>query len=57
MITIKTTPKYNGPYTTLKDIILQDNKISEEYFIKESELSKWEYQKGGKHEKRINKAS
>jgi len=57
VITIKTTPKYNGPYTTLKDIILQDNKISEEYFIKESELSKWEYQKGGKHEKRINKAS
>ena len=39
VITIKTTPKYNGPYTTLKDIILQDNKISEEYFIKESELS------------------
>lgn len=55
--TLKTVPKYDGHCTTLGEILIPDNQIPEEYFIKESELHKWEYQKWGKNEKRTNKAT
>ncbi len=57
VITLKATPNYEWHRTTLGEIIIDDNKVPEEYFIKDSELPKWEYQKGGKKEKRVNKTS
>jgi len=53
--TIKTTPKYDGPFTRLGDILIEEGKISEEFFIKPENLKKWEYLKGAKNEPRKTK--
>ena len=50
-----TIADYNGPYITLGDILVDEAKIPDEYYISEEELPKWEYQKGSKSLKRINK--
>lgn len=55
----KTEPDYHGTYTTLGDIIVKgkDRKyITEDFYISDADLPKWEYLKGAKHEKRKNKA-
>ena len=51
--TIQTSPDYNGPYTTLGDILEHD--VDEKYYIPESDIPKWEYMKGPKKEKRIDR--
>lgn len=50
-------PKYTGPSITLGDILVTSENIPEEFFIPASEVPKWEYAKGGKSEKRVNKAT
>ena len=55
--TMPANPDYSGPYVTLGDILLPDKDIPEEFFIHDSEISKWQYAKGGKSEKRINKTT
>lgn len=55
--TVATMPDYSGPYITLGDILLPDSDITEEFFIPNSEIPKWKYAKGGKSEKRVNKAT
>lgn len=57
--TYKVVPKYDGEYTTLGDILAtgEDRKlITDEFYIKEDVLPKWEYLKGAKHEIRKTKA-
>ena len=51
--TIKTQPNYDGKYTLLKDIIIED-KVASEYFIDELSIDKWNYLKGAKNEPRTN---
>lgn len=49
---------YNGPYTTLGDILLKgdDRKyITDEYYIPDDELEKWKYAKGPKQIPRTSK--
>lgn len=53
--TAKTTPFYNGPRITLRDILLPENEVPAEYFITEEELKQWKYLKGSKHEPRKTK--
>jgi DNA (cytosine-5)-methyltransferase 1 len=55
--TVKTVPEYTWKRTNLWDILLPDDQIPWEYFIKNEDISKWEYQKWWKHEKRTNKAT
>ena len=55
----KTTPHYDGPYTTLNDIVVRDGDrkyLKDEFYLTEEELPKWEYLKGAKHEERKTKA-
>jgi DNA (cytosine-5)-methyltransferase 1 len=55
--TIKTFPDYKGKKTLLKDIIIKDEtKIPLEYYIKEEDIKRWEYLKGGKKEARKSKS-
>jgi DNA (cytosine-5)-methyltransferase 1 len=54
VFTTKTTPKYNGSKTLLGDV-LQNGKVTEEFFIPSKDLPKWEYLKGGKKEIRTAK--
>lgn len=51
--TIKTKPDYEGDVTLLKDI-LQNGEVTDEFFIDEVDLSKWNYLKGAKKEMRKN---
>lgn len=50
-------PKYAGPSITLGDILVPPNEVPDDFFIPSSEVPKWEYAKGGKKEKRVNKAT
>lgn len=52
--TIKTQASYEGNFTTLKDILLNEDAIQEEFFVSEEEKPKWEYLKGAKKEIRKN---
>ena len=54
IITSKVFPKYSGKRTYLKDILLPENKVPEEFYINGS-LEKWKYLKGAKKETRFNK--
>lgn len=53
--TIKTHPIYTKNKITLRDIILPESKIPNEFFLTPETIKKWKYLKGAKSEKRINK--
>ena len=55
--TLDTIPQYNGLYITLGDILVDEYLVPNEFFISDEDLPKWEYQKGSKFLKRINKAT
>jgi len=56
VFTSKGIPQYDGKFTTLKDILLNEKDIPSEYFISGTDLEKWEYLKGAKREKRSTKS-
>lgn len=47
--TTKTLPNYDGKRTVLRDV-LQNGEVTEDFFINENDLIKWEYLKGAKKE-------
>lgn len=51
--TFKTKPNYKGEYTVLKDL-MQNGEVSEEFYIDDNDIAKWEYLKGAKKEMRSN---
>lgn len=55
--TTKVTPNYVGKSIMLGDVLEDEKKVKipEEFFIKESDIKRWEYQKGGKKEPRKTK--
>lgn len=55
--TIEAKAKYDGPILTLGDILLDEKEVPTEFFIPEEDLPRWEYLKGSKTEKRINKTT
>jgi len=48
--TIKTTPCYEGPKLTLRDILQEE--VDESFYLKDADLPKWRYMKGAKREVR-----
>lgn len=46
---------YNGLYTTLGDVLVDEKDVPEMFFVSTEDLSKWEYLKGGKTQKRTTK--
>lgn len=48
--TAKTVVNYDGGKTTLKDILVDEKEIPEEYFIDNADIDKWNYLKGAKKE-------
>lgn len=50
--TTTTTPLYDGPFTTLGDVLLPMSEISNEFIIDKKDLDKWNYLKGSKKEPR-----
>lgn len=55
VLTFSADAKYDGLRLCLKDIMLDDSEIPEEFFINEEDLPRWEYLKGSKRELRTNK--
>lgn len=51
--TLKTQANYDGTYTFLQDLI-QNGEVTQDFYIKESDLDKWIYLKGAKKELRKN---
>lgn len=57
VFTVQTNPSYTGKSVTLGDILISEAIVPNEFFINEEELKKWQYAKGGKTEKRVNKTT
>lgn len=55
--TLALTPLYHGPFITLGDILVPESEVPSEFFISAEDVAKWEYAKGGKSEKRVNKTT
>lgn len=56
--TYKTVPNYHGNYTLLGDVLATGDDrmlITEDFYIPEKDIPKWEYLKGAKHETRKTK--
>lgn len=50
--TARVTPVYDGPQTTLGDVLVKEKDVPEEFFIPEEKLPMWTYLKGAKKEER-----
>lgn len=57
VFTCKTTPSFAGKITLLKDIILLNGAVPDQYYISEESFEKWQYLKGSKKEVRTNKSN
>lgn len=55
VITADVKPFYKGKQIKLADILLDEEQVPEEFFIKKSDLPKWKYLKGAKKEERSGK--
>ncbi|KXK00874.1 MAG: DNA-cytosine methyltransferase [Acidobacteria bacterium OLB17] len=55
--TSKVTPHYDGPQTTLKQIIQKNGAVPLEYYISPESIDRWRYLKGSKSEQRKNKTT
>jgi len=53
--TKKVTAKYNGKRIILRNVLIDDEEVPEEFFIDEKTLERWEYLKNGKKEERTTK--
>ncbi len=53
--TCKVTEAYEGPRQTLGDILVPESEVPKEFFIEPEKLAQWEYLKGAKRERRVNK--
>ncbi len=55
--TTQTTPKYAGPFVTLGDVLIDESDVPDSFFINDADVPKWEYAKGSKSMKRVNKTT
>lgn len=55
--TAKVFPNYNGERKTIRNILLSEKEVPEEFFIDDKYLEEWKYLKGAKKEERTNKGS
>lgn len=53
--TCKVVERYEGPRRVLGDVLVPEEEVPEEFFIEPNKLPQWEYLKGAKHERRVNK--
>jgi DNA (cytosine-5)-methyltransferase 1 len=50
-------PAYDGPHSTLADVLEPTADVSDRFFIPEARLGEWRYLKGSKREPRVHKAT
>jgi len=54
--TMKVIPVHKGERMVLGDVLVDESEVPEHFFIKDEDLPKWEYLKGGKKEERTTKS-
>ncbi len=52
VFTVKVKHSYSGPFQTLGDILVSEDEVPKEYYIKKDDLERWKYLKGAKNEPR-----
>lgn len=52
---VDATPVYDGPRQMLGDILVDEDFVPEDFFISQSELPRWQYEKGAKKINRVSK--
>jgi DNA (cytosine-5)-methyltransferase 1 len=57
VFTVETKPNFDGDPKCLADILIPEDMVPKEFFIKKLDIEKWEYLKNSKNEIRINKAT
>lgn len=55
VVTTAVTPSYDGPFETLGDVLLPDDRVPESFFVPDERVSAWEYLKGSKREPRVDR--
>ncbi len=55
--TLDLDPAWDGPFTTLGDILEPVGEVPDQYFVTEADLPRWQYLKGAKREQRLHKGS
>lgn len=55
--TLRAEANYSGPRSVLGDVIVSDDEVPDEYWIRDSEIPAWEYLKGAKSVERTHKVS
>lgn len=55
--TVDTKAAYDGPFTTLGEILQANGTIPKKFLIPKVQVAKWTYLKGAKNEQRVNKGS
>jgi len=55
--TIETAPSFDGPLKILGDILVSEDGVPRNYFIDKDATQQWNYLKGAKKEKRVNKST
>lgn len=55
ILSVDSTFVYEGTSQTLGDILVDEEFVSEEFFISDEELPKWQYEKGAKKINRVSK--
>lgn len=56
-MTMTLVPSFVGPKTVLKDILVDESTVPDEYIIPRKDLAKWKKFKSAKKEKRVHKGS
>ena len=49
-------PRFDGVHKTLRDVMVPDSEVPEQFFLEESSLERWKYLKGAKKEPRVAKS-
>lgn len=57
ILSLKVKANYKWPFITLWDILIPDEEVPKEFFIKDENIDKWQYLKWWKSEKRVNKTT
>lgn len=55
VFTSRTEPYYKDLSLTLGDVLVDESKVPDDFYVPESDVPKWEYAKGRKSFKRVNK--
>lgn len=55
IFTVDTLPVYSGTSQTLGDILVDENFVPDDFFISDTDLPKWKYEKGAKKISRVSK--